>query len=229
MKFFWQQKEDGAVPSRASAPPPPARDAGAAAGPEHERHCPSLKRALGPAFRDDARPRILDLGPFCGSTATWLAARGARVTCEEFDHGPFNAAPPADADDAAAEPVLRLDAADGTFDLVLAWEQIDFVHPARLTAFGAELGRVLADGGTILFFARNSRPGAAAEETDAPARFRIVAEDLLGVADAGWGPRTRYAHPTRSVEAAVAALDVGGIHLQRDQTREFLVKKPAAH
>ncbi len=222
MKFFWQQKEDGAVPPRAGADPRAAAQA-------TSRACPSLKRVLEPAFRGDARPRILDLGPFCGGTATWLAGRGALLTCEEFDHTPFNRPPPADPDEAAAEAPLRLDVPDAAFDLVLAWEHVDFVHPKRLDALGAELRRVVADGGIVLFFARNARPGDTAEETDSPSRFRIVAEDTLAVSDAGWGPRRRHAHPTRAIEAAVAPLQVSGIHLQRDQTREFLVRKPAAH
>ena len=59
-----------------------------------------------------------------------------------------------------------------------------------------------------------------------PARYRIVA-DAQFLREDGDGPdRDCWCHATRAVERALAPLTIQGIHLQRDQTREFLALKP---
>src|SRR5262245_35301199 len=64
----------------------PAADAAAsgAARPAPEpQTCPSLARVL-ERLRKLDKPEILDLGPFCGDSAVYLAGRGARVSVGEY-------------------------------------------------------------------------------------------------------------------------------------------------
>lgn len=218
MKFFWNQES--------SAPVAPA-DREIGGGPATQA-CPSLSKALKKLFREEgASPRVLDLGPFSGESAVYLARLGARVTVEEFNHLPFNRAP--EDDDDVPAPVLKIDAPDGAFDLILAWEHFDYLPRNELDRWGAELRRVLADGGWLLFFARNPKLGNSEAEVEAPQRFRITGDDSLTVTETGWEGRLRYAHPTRLLETAVSPMKVNGIHLQRNQTREFLIQKPVSH
>jgi hypothetical protein len=167
------------------------------------------------------KPQILDLGPFCGDTAVYLADKGARVSVEEFE--PPRAASPDDPEGAPPYPV-RLEQDDDRFDLVLAWERVDFTPPERLRELGSEIHRVLAEGGYLLLMAQN-KPGARGPQPDLPRRFRLVADDQLMQSTVEGSPQLRWTHPTREIERALAPLSIQGIHLQRDQTREFLALK----
>jgi hypothetical protein len=122
-----------------------------------------------------------------------------------------------------AKQPITIGQPDAVFNLVLVGEQIDFVPPDRLGDFCAELRRVLADGGYVLLFARNS------EAKDDPAarragRFRIIADDRILHEDSVGPNRRRWVHPTREIERALAPLSIQGIHLQRNQMREFLAR-----
>jgi hypothetical protein len=162
----------------------------------------------------------------CGASVVYLASSGARVCVEEFEPPPPT--PPPDPSQPSGEPPpkapLRIDQPDGRFQLVVAWEQADFVPPDRLADFGKELYRLLANGGYLLLFARSGSGGERKLE-GSPGRFRIIADDRLIQEDSGNELRERWVHPTREIERALAPLHIQGIHLQRNQMREFLAHK----
>jgi len=209
---------------RAPASTADRRPAAQASG-ESAQSCASLGRALERVLKGE-QPRILDLGPLCGESAVYLAGRGARVSVEQFEAPP--PAPPRDPhqppEEAPPPPRLRLDQPDGAFDLVLAWEHADFVPPERLCDFGAELRRVLAAGGYALLFARNS-PAEDDPAWTRPGRYRVIADDRVVREEGAGAARTRWVHPTRDIERALAPLAIQGLHLQRNQVREFLAQK----
>ena len=78
----------------------------------------------------------------------------------------------------------------------------------------------------LLLFALNSlsRDDAMARTLG---RYRVVADDKILREPVPAGGRRRWAHPTRDVECALAPLSIQGIHLQRNQMREFLALKRA--
>ena len=199
----------------ASAAPPPTRQS-----------CPSLKRVLESVFRAHERPAVLDLGPLCGDSLVWLAEKGAKVTSGELDDDWWLLPDEEELDPKQPE----IPAADVAFDLVLAWENVDFMPAERLPRFGAELDRVLRPGGWALFFAgptgRLVGSEASTPLSPAPRAFRIVGDGDL---EPGIWRRDllceRRRHANRDVEQAIAPLKVSGIHLQRSQVREFLVQK----
>jgi hypothetical protein len=202
------------------------RGVGVEASDPDAQSCRSLHKVLNKILKQQ-KARILDLGPFCGDSAVYLAGRGARVSVEAFEPPPPTPPPDPDAPrDAPAPqgPPLSFGQGDRTFDLVLAWEQLDFVPPDRLSDFGAELHRVLDGGGYALLFARNSHAGG--EKTwRRPGRYRVLADDKVKREDAGGEDRQRWVHPTREIERALAPLIIDGIQLQRNQTREFLAHR----
>ena len=202
---------------RSSAPS--AADAPSA--PSGAQPCPTLGHALEALFRQKAKPEILDLGPLCGESLVYLADRGARVAVEAFDPPP---PPVADEAAAAAEP-LRIDQPDARFDLVLVWEQFDFVDDTRVEAFTAELRRLLAPGGRLLLIAMNSIPTAPVT-SGRPARYRVTADDQVCREELPVATRARWCRPTRDIERALAPLAVEKLHLHRNQLREFLAIRP---
>lgn len=213
MKLPWQHASE----------PPTVPRAGLSDKHEETSHpCPTLERALKAVFRVD-RPEILDLGPLCGETVVYLADRGARVSVEELDVPPPGE--PVGGDD-APPPVrpLRIDQPDEKFNLLLAWEQCDFIPEDRLDEFGAELRRVLRPGGWLLLFSLNSKrdQGGGAER---PCRYRIIADDRVSREITSLPPQRRSLYPTRRIERALAPMSIQTLHLQRNQMREFLALK----
>ena len=162
----------------------------------------------------------------CGSTAVFLANRGARVSVEDFE-----APPPLPkrkpGDDAPIPKVapFRIDQPSDTFDLVLVWEAIDFTPPERLEEVVREIRRLVRKKGCILVLSRNST-GTRKPLEDVPNRFRVEADDRLSREPAG-KPRLRWVHLTREIERVLKPFQVQGIHLQRDQTREILAVRKA--
>ncbi|MHC4452624.1 MAG: class I SAM-dependent methyltransferase [Planctomycetota bacterium] len=190
-----------------------------------------MARALQRILSAREQPEVLDLGQFSRSAAVYLANRGARVSVESFvpplplrrkkkttgDNGE-RAAP------SKPEPVV-IPHEDGKFDLVLAWEHWDFVPPERLAEFAAEVGRVLAPGGWLVLYSKDS-PGAEAGREEQAGSYSLVADDRMVRIPAAGPAAPRWSHPNRAIERALAPLAVQAIHLQPNRIREFLVRKP---
>jgi SAM-dependent methyltransferase len=183
-----------------------------------------MTRVIERVFRQE-KPRVLDLGPFSGGTAVYLADRGARVSVTEFlPPLPTPEIEPGSSVKPDPPPVLRIDEPDAAFDLVLVWEWFDFTPADRLGDFAAELRRILAGEGWLLLFALND-PSVKDPAMRKPGRYRLVEDNRLLRTAVGDVARRRWTHPTRQIERALEPLSIQGIHLQRSQMREFLALK----
>jgi len=181
--------------------------------------CGGLGRAVARVFRE-GKPQILVLGPLCGESVVFLAGRGARVHVDEVElPAPTPKRHPGEPP-AVLRPV-KIDQPSGAYDLVLAWEMLDFVPPDRLPEFGAEIVRLLKVGGQLVLFAHLKPP---ADQAMLP-RYRLLADDLIVREESGVGPLPRYTHSNMMLERAIAGLSVQNIHLQRNQMREILASK----
>ena len=198
---------------------PGAQPAAAGASAASAQPCGGLGRAVARAFRQ-GKPQILHIGPLCGESVVYLAGRGAKVHVDEIDlPPPIPERKPGEP--AAAVAPFRLDLPSDMFDLVLAWEVLDFVPPDRLSEFGAEVARVMRVGGQLLVFAHQKPP---AEQAVIP-RYRVLADDLIVREEPGGAARRRYTHTNRELERALTGLSVQGMQLQRNQLREILAAK----
>ena len=181
--------------------------------------CGGLGRAVARAFRD-GKPQILVLGPLCGESVVFLAGRGARVHVDEVElPEPIPKRQPGEATPALRP--IKFDHPSGSFDLVLAWEMLDFVPPDRLHEFGAEIVRLLRVGGQLVVFAHQKPPSDRAIFP----RYRLLADDLIVREEPAGPPLPRYVHSNLMIERAIAGLSVQNIHLQRNQMREILASK----
>jgi len=170
-----------------------------------------LEKALHFVMRRD-RPTVLDLGPMCGETITFLAGLGARVTVEEFE-------PPSRPRTAGEKP-LRIEQPNGKFDLILAWEQIDFMPPERLKEFAAELRRTLSADGWLFLLSRARDLGLGRR-----ARFRVMERNRIAREPIEEAPRPRWEHSSRAIEIALSGFLIEGIHLRRNQIREIVATR----
>lgn len=178
-----------------------------------------LGRVLARAFRAP-KPQILVLGPLCGESVVYLAGRGARVHVEEFV--PPEPIPPRKPGEEVPRPAaVRLDQPERFFDVVLAWEALDFVPPERLVETGAEISRVMRVGGQLFLLAHQKPPA----DTAVMPRYRLLADDLIVREEPPGTSRRRYMHPNRDLERALSGLSVQGIQLQRNQMREIVAAK----
>jgi hypothetical protein len=184
--------------------------------------CPGLARALERLLAERDRPEVLDLGQFCRQTAVVLANRGVRVSVADFEAPAPDAEPSAEG--AEEVPALAIDQPEERFDLVLAWEHGDFLSPRRLPDFGAEIRRVMAPGGWLLFFAQDV-PGAAGARDAQAGSYRLTEEGRIVRVPAG-PTRPRWSHTNRNLERVLAPLKVQSVHLQKERIREFLMRKP---
>jgi hypothetical protein len=183
--------------------------------------CPSLAKAVDRLFRAKDKPEVLDLGPMSGDTVVHFAGLGARVTVDEFEPPP----PRSNADEDTLPEPIRIDQPDDRFDLVLGWEQVDFVPPDRLEEFIDELRRVMTEDGFLLMLSKLSNSREARSE-ELRGRYHTSGDsELRRVPVEDEAPRRRWSHPTRSIERAMAGFSIQGVHLQRNQVREFLAVK----
>jgi SAM-dependent methyltransferase len=159
------------------------------------------------------------LGPVCGDSVVFLASQGVRVTVDAFEPPPLH-----DPDAQKAPAPIRIPFADDKFDLILAWEWVDFVPKERLPDLAAEIHRLLRPGGQLLIFSLNHSQGAGRE---APPRYRVVDVDRVIRESSGGRARRRYVHPTRALEDSLAPLSIQGVQLQRNQMREILASRKA--
>ncbi len=204
---------------RKAAEPPGSPKPSRSEPPRAGTPCGSLARALARVFRE-GKPEILDLGPLCGESVVYLAARGARVHVEEFDP-PLPTPARRPGDPPAEKTPVRLDHPDGCFHLVLIWELMDFVPPDRLAEFGAEVSRITQDGGWAFLLSM----AQATDRSEPITRYRLLADDLFLREETTLAPRRRFAHPNREIERALSGFSIQGIHLQRSQMREILAVK----
>jgi hypothetical protein len=84
----------------------------------------------------------------------------------------------------------------------------------------------MAVGGSLVIFSRGKTLNTGnGEALETPCRYRLVSDGEAVRETADRADRPRWVHPTRDLERALAPLSVEGIHLQRNQMREFSVLK----
>jgi SAM-dependent methyltransferase len=168
------------------------------------------------------RPAVLDLGPMCGQTATLLAQKGSRIHVDRFEPPPPT--PPRKPGEKVEEPApLAIDQPDGAFDIVLAWENIDFVPPERLADFGRELHRILKPAGVLLLFSLSR----SIPEPEPIPSYRLFEDGSFSRETGALPLRRRWVHANREIERSLPDLVICSMHLLRNQMREILVVKKA--
>ncbi|MDH3284402.1 MAG: class I SAM-dependent methyltransferase [Acidobacteriota bacterium] len=148
--------------------------------------------------------RVLVCGPPSGPTIEVFSGIGCRVTVE-------------------GERTQRvpLDYPDDTFELLLGFDQLDFLDDESARALVAEWRRVLRPGGRVYMLSRQNAGQMAA------ARLRVDVRtdgslELRPSPDLADRPRKRS---NRQIQTMLAPMAVDELYLRRDGLREISGKK----
>lgn len=138
---------------------------------EHRQHSPAFAKLVELAEEGSARGfSVLDLGPAMKANLDFFLGRGARVTVADFHRSG------ARCDFVGADPESR-------FDLVLAWDVLNYLDPEALARLMDRLGAHFRPGTTLHAFIATGR-----EISAAPSRCRIQDPETL-VLEVSEGPR----------------------------------------
>lgn len=195
-------------------PNPPAPAEG---GPRRHQSLalPVLMQRLGGGLRR----RVLDLGPAIGGNVAFLAGLSCRVHIADLQQTLF---PPGEARPVmtgeAFESILVRDLPSGEgFDVVLAWDLLDYLEESRIRLLSRHLAR-LCPAGSLLLLLVSTRP----EIPDRPNRFEIVdSEHLAYELDAGLTrPGPRYKEP--ALHRCLPEFEIESTFLLRNGIQEYL-------
>lgn len=169
-------------------------------------------------------PTLLDLGPVVGGNVAFLGERlGCKIFVEDFYAELVAAASEPTGARLADRLVARLEPREASIDGVLCWDLFDFLDTPTAVAVGGQLVRTLRPRGVLTGFF-TARPGREAVFT----RFVIADEQTLVQRPyRGLAPRP-VPFQNRDLERLFPGLEVVESVLMRSQTRELLLRKPAA-
>lgn len=146
---------------------------------------------------------VLDLGPASPANLDFFLGRGARMTVADFTPSRGDALP----------ELVRADA--GTFDLVLAWDFLNYLKRDKLGVLLRSLEPYFRPGTTLHAFIATSR-----EMPASPRRYRIVDAATLDCE----GPRERVVPSPRYVEQDLLKCMPGLVVEHRFQLRNGMVE-----
>lgn len=178
------------------------------------------------SFRDQTGLSILDLGGACQENVNFITSLGHRFYSEDFlriFEQTFGEDPADQSNAGRIDYFLRqsLEYPDEQFDGVLAWDVLEYMEPALLSATADRLLRVLKPQGYLLAFFR-----AEDREKSAPCyTFRIQDVKTLQVSQSGGRAVSKQLFNNRSLEKLFHKFQSVKFFLTRDRLREVIVRK----
>ena len=208
----------------AATPPQPTADLRQTGGGEQQT------LALGPVLRElerRRRPRVLDLGPALGASVEFLAGYSVQLFIADLFRSLRSSTGQLPPDAArlrrALEEQLPLPA-EGPFDLVLAWDLLNYFAADQLEALGQHLGALCRPGGQL--FALVATRGNIG---DRPMNFEIVARDLLRYRPTGAQQRPGPGYRETALERLLDAFAVQTSFLLRNGMQEYIFTRRVSH
>ena len=211
-----------AASPRSEGPPSGAAAETAAPLPQHSLGLPALLEHL-PA---EGRPAVLDLGPAVGANVDFFLELGCRVhVADLYDSLPAREPSWSDPEgDGAVLPRGLLPRGPACFDLVLAWDLLNYLTPPQMRAVAQAL-EPCSRRGTVVF----ALVATLRQMPPRPLRYRIVGRDRLLYED-GPAEAPRAAEATRAcpryhqpdLERALPGFGVATSYLLRTGVQEYL-------
>ena len=224
LKSFWRS------PGSSAGGGPPAGGNGfgprpGQAGPPESRQSRGLDQFFS-SFRDQSGLAILDLGGAHQENINFITSLGHRFYSEDFlriFHETFAEDIADQSNPGQIHYFLRqsLEYPDDQFDGVLAWDALEYMEPALLTATADHLFRILKPKGYLLAIFHSPE-----RKQEVPNySFRIQDLRTLQVSRLGERPASRQLFNNRSVEKLFHNFESVKFFLTRDNLREVIVRK----
>lgn len=226
LKSFWRRPRPSAeavAPANGGSPPrfAPAADRDTC----ETRQSRGLEQFFG-SFRGQTGLSLLDLGGACQENVNFITSLGHKFYSEDFlriFQETFGEDPADQSNPGRIDYFLRqsLEYPDEQFDGVLAWDVLEYMEPALLSATADQLFRVLKPRGYLLAFFRSD-----AHETTAP-RYTFRIQDLrtLQISHHGERPVSKQLFNNRSLEKLFQKFESVKFFLTKDRLREVIVRR----
>jgi len=182
-----------------------------------ERHSPGLAAAISALPRD--RPaRVLDLGAVNGANVQFFAERGARLWIADLVRVVGAEEDQEDALRAALPPLAE----DDPFDLILAWDVLNYLERDRVERLSSRLATLCRPGAALLAIMVN-----ASEMSGSPLRYTIRSADSVrfGTTEASRRPAPQW--PPAVVERCLQGFEVKHSFVLRSGVQEYLATRCA--
>ncbi len=185
------------------------------------RHSPGLQAALA-MVRVEHPWRVLDLGPGIGTNVEFLSGRARHVRFVGLLEGDSPWARPADAEqnDVTGEAERFLPASWGEFDLVLAWDVLDYLDGARARSVVDRL-HVLCRPGACLF----ALAAIAGDLPERPLVYSIVGDDTLEYRTLTPARRPGPSRPSLAIERVLAGFSIERSFVLRHGVQEYVATR----
>ena len=185
---------------------------------------------LGPVLRDlerQRRPRVLDLGPALGANVEFLSRFGVQLFIADLYRSlqaKTDQLPP----DAVRLSRALADQlpipAEPPFDLILAWDLLNYFQPEQIEALGSHLGQLCRPGGMLFALVATRGPIC-----DQPLTFQILERDLLLYGEPVAAERASPRYRESSLERQLEDFAVQTSFLLRNGMQEYVFTRRVSH
>ena len=185
---------------------------------------------LGPVLHElqrRRRPRVLDLGPALGASVEFLAGYSVQLFIADLYRSVRSSTGRLPPEAARLQRLLKeqLPVPDeGPFDLVLAWDLLNYFDADQLEALGQHLGVLCRPGGQLFALVATRGP-----ISDQPMNFEIVAPDLLRYVATAPTERTSPGYRETALERLLDAFAVQTSFLLRNGMQEYIFTRRVSH
>ena len=185
---------------------------------------------LGPVLRElerRRRPRVLDLGPALGASVEFLAGYSVQLFIADLYRSVRSSTGQLPPDAPRLRRVLEEQLPqppEGPFDLVLAWDLLNYFAAEQLVVLGQHLGDLCRPGGQL--FALVATRDTISER---PMNFEIFAPDQLRYRPTASRQRPNPGYHETALERLLDAFAVQTSFLLRNGMQEYIFTRRVSH
>jgi SAM-dependent methyltransferase len=192
--------------------------------------CEHQTLGLGGVLRElerKRRPRVLDLGPALGASVEFLARYSVQLFIADLYRSVRSSTGQLPPDASRLRRLLEEQLPvpeDGPFDLVLAWDLLNYFATDQLEALGQHLGALCRPGGQMFALVATRGP-----ISDRPRTFEIIAHDALRYGANAAAERPIPGYRETALERLLDAFAVQTSYLLRNGMQEYIFTRRMSH
>jgi len=166
--------------------------------------------------------RVLDLGPAVGANVEFLAQFQCRLHIADLYHSLRERFERTSTD--TTSPATRLTAElppvdHEPFDLILAWDLLNYLDPEEIRVIGEHLARICHRDGVVFLMISTAR-----QIPNLPCRYSIVGDGMLRYDCKSASQRSAPGYKEPDLERLLPAFEVETSYLLRNGYQEYLLE-----